>query len=72
MARQRRNKRRRRAPLGLTTPEQLCCHRELDFLRVAGQPHPRTALARERHRHHLDRRAHKLAAAQRAIEAATA
>jgi hypothetical protein len=47
------------------TPEQLLAHRELEFLRVAGQPRPRSLAAARRHRQHLERRALKLEVAKR-------
>lgn len=63
---------RRRARLGLLTPEQLLVHRELELLRVAGQPRPRSRAAQRRHSLHLERRARKLEAAQRDYAAAVA
>jgi hypothetical protein len=65
MPRNRHQKGRRRAPLGHLTPEQLVAHRELEFLRVAGQPRPRSVAAAKRHRQHLERRAFKLEDAKR-------
>lgn len=62
----------RRARLGLLTPEQLLVHRELELLRVAGQPRPRSRAAQRRHSLHMERRARKLDAAQRAYAAAVA
>lgn len=67
-----RHHKRRRAGLGLLTPEQLLVHRELELLRVAGQPRPRSGAAQRRHSLHLERRARKLEAAQRAYTAAVA
>lgn len=72
MPRHRHHKKRRRARLGLLTPEQLLVHRELEFLRVAGQPRPRSRAAEERHSLHLERRARKLEAARRALDGAAA
>jgi hypothetical protein len=70
MARQRDKRRRKRPPLGHLTPEHLLAHRELEFLRVAGQPRPRTRGAHHRHSHHLERRALKLLTARQLILAA--
>jgi hypothetical protein len=72
MPRHRHQKKRRRARLGLLTPEQLLVHRELEFLRVAGQPRPGSGAAQQRHRLHLARRARKLEAAGRAFDGAAA
>jgi hypothetical protein len=72
MPRHRHHKKRKRAPLGLLTPEQLLVHRELEFLRVAGQPRPGTRAAQRRHSLHLERRVRKLAAASRAFDGAAA
>jgi hypothetical protein len=63
---------RRRAPLGLLTPEELLVHRELEFLRVAGQPRPRSRAAEQRHSLHVERRARKLEAARRAFDGVAA
>lgn len=72
MQKNRHPKKRRRAPLGHMTSEQLLAHRELEFLRVAGQPRPRSLAAARRHRQHLERRAFKLEVAKRVAGAATA
>ena len=67
MARHRQGRRRKRKPLGLLTPEELFIHRELELLRVAGQPRPRSDEARKRHNDHVRRRAAKLEAARRLV-----
>jgi hypothetical protein len=72
MPRHRHRKKRRRARLGLLTPEQLLVHRELEFLRVAGQPTPGNRAAEQRHSLHLERRARKLEAARRAFDGVAA
>jgi hypothetical protein len=72
MPKHRHQKKRRRARLGLLTPEQLLVHRELEFLRVAGQPRPGSRAAKQRHGLQLARRARKLEAARRAFERAAA
>jgi hypothetical protein len=65
MARQR--QRRRRPHLGLLTPDQLLVHRELELLRVAGRPRPRSRGARKRHVFQMRRRAAKLEAAKQLV-----
>jgi hypothetical protein len=67
MAGHRKTRRRRRQPLGLLTPEQLLAHRELELLRVAGRPLPRSRSARKRHISQVQRRAAKLEAAKRLV-----
>ena len=69
MAKQRHKVKRKRSPFGLLTPEQLLVHREPEFLRVAGQPRPKTAGAHRRHNRHLERRALTLRAARQLVGA---
>jgi hypothetical protein len=65
-----RRKRRQRRPLGHLTPEQLLVHRELEFLRVAGEKRPRAASERRRHAYHIRQRGWKLEQARRITAAA--